>query len=202
MAVTKQANIKELIQDMEIQELKLSELKPNTGQIPGVPKNPRKWTLKEVADLAASIAEDADLLEARPLLVFQNVVLGGNMRLEAVKSLKYEDVPCLILPETMDAQKLKEIVLKDNTQFGSWDYDELANKWDDLPLQEYGVRGVPEVEQPAEAEGSKELDAEGYDENMVLVFKFSQDEGAFMQRKLDGKDLKTEILRRLNNGVS
>ena len=186
---------------MEIKKLKLSELKPNTGQIPGVPKNPRKWTLKEVADLAASIAEDADLLEARPLLVFKNVVLGGNMRLEAVKSLKYKDVPCLILPETMDAQKLKEIVLKDNTQFGSWDYDELANKWDDLPLQEYGVRGVPEVEQPAEAEGSKELDAVWYDENMVLVFKFIQDEGAFMQRKLDGKDLKTEILRRLNDGV-
>jgi hypothetical protein len=34
---------------------------------------------------------------------------------------------------------MKEIVLKDNGSWGAWDFDELANKWDDLPLTDWGV---------------------------------------------------------------
>jgi hypothetical protein len=30
-------------------------------------------------------------------------------------------------------------VLKDNGSWGAWDFDELANKWDDLPLTDWGV---------------------------------------------------------------
>jgi hypothetical protein len=29
--------------------------------------------------------------------------------------------------------------MKDNGSFGAWDYDALANEWDDLPLQDWGV---------------------------------------------------------------
>ena len=36
-------------------------------------------------------------------------------------------------------EKLREIVIKDNGAFGSWDYDMLANEWDDLPLSDWGV---------------------------------------------------------------
>ena len=32
-----------------------------------------------------------------------------------------------------------EIVIKDNTHYGEFDYDILANEWDYLPLTEYGV---------------------------------------------------------------
>ena len=35
--------------------------------------------------------------------------------------------------------KRDEFMIKDNTHFGSWDYDMLANEWDNLPLNEWGV---------------------------------------------------------------
>ena len=40
-------------------------------------------------------------------------------------------------------EKLREIIIKDNGSFGSWDYDMLANEWDDLPLSDWGVDGIP-----------------------------------------------------------
>ena len=32
-----------------------------------------------------------------------------------------------------------QIIVKDNGAFGAWDYDMLANEWDDLPLAEWGL---------------------------------------------------------------
>ena len=39
-------------------------------------------------------------------------------------------------------------MIKDNTHFGTWDYDALANEWDNLPLTEWGLDvWEPEVEE-------------------------------------------------------
>ena len=40
--------------------------------------------------------------------------------------------------------KKREFVIKDNSQFGAFDFDVLANEWDDLPLAEWGV-DLPEA---------------------------------------------------------
>lgn len=61
------------------------------------------------------------------------------MRLAASRENNYTDVPCYVLPETTPLEKLKEIVIKDNSSFGAWDYDSLGNEWDDLPLTDWGV---------------------------------------------------------------
>lgn len=128
---------------MEIVKLKCSALEPNTGQVNGLPMNPRQWTATDVNTIAASLEETPELFEARPLLVYPQegkyVILGGNLRFEGAKHNKMEEVPCIIFPEDTPIEKLKEIVIKDNGAFGSWDYDALANEWDDLPLTEWGV---------------------------------------------------------------
>lgn len=118
-------------------------LEPNTGQIEGLPSNPRQWTKDEMARLKKSIEETPELLEARGAIVYpyggKYIVLGGNMRLSAVKSLGWKEMPCVVLPEGTSVEKLKEIVIKDNGSFGEWDMDALANDWDDLPLSDWGV---------------------------------------------------------------
>jgi len=129
---------------MEIVKIALQFLEPNTGQVPGLPPNPRQWTKAEVQNIAKSLKETPELFEARPLLVFpiiggKFVILGGNLRHEGAKRNKMKEVPCIVFPEDTPPAKLKEIVIKDNGAFGSWDYDELANQWDDLPLPEWGV---------------------------------------------------------------
>lgn len=128
---------------MRIVKLKTADLEANIGQLPELPMNPRQWTKTDVDTLAKSLQETPELFEARPVLVVPNgdkfVILGGNMRFEASKALGLEEVPAIVFPATTPAETLKAIVIKDNGAFGSWDYDALANEWDDLPLADWGV---------------------------------------------------------------
>lgn len=128
---------------METRRIKLTDLVLNEGQIAGLPTNPRQWTKTELDKLKKSLKETPELLEARGILVYpwegKYLVLGGNMRLSALKSLKAKDVPCIVFPEDTPIDKLKEVVIKDNGSFGAWDFDQLANEWGDLPLVDWGV---------------------------------------------------------------
>lgn len=128
---------------METTKIDIKKIAQNTGQIAGLPANPRQWKKADVERLAKSIEETPELLEARPIIVMPHegkyIVLGGNLRLAALKHLGRKDVPVYVLPEDTPIDKQKEIVIKDNGSFGEWDYDELANQWDDLPLADWGV---------------------------------------------------------------
>ena len=131
--------------------LKVSQLETNNGQLGWLPKNPRQWTQTDIDRTKASIQEDTDFLEDRPLLVCPGlsgkyVVFGGNLRLTAARSLKLKEVPVVVYcldeggPEQDEIREtVKRRAMKDNGAFGAWDYDALANEWDDLPLQDWGV---------------------------------------------------------------
>lgn len=120
-------------------------LELNVGQMDGLPKNPRQWTEKELKALAQSLDDTPELFNARPVLAYEYtdgklIVLGGNMRLTAAKSvLGWSSVPTYVFPMDTPLDKLREIVIKDNGAFGAWDFDMLANEWDDLPLSAWGV---------------------------------------------------------------
>ena len=128
---------------MKTIRLAIKHLEQNTGQIPGLPANPRQWTKTEVEKIAKSLRETPELFEARPIIVTQHgskyVILGGNLRYEGCKHNKDKDAPCYVIPDDTSIDKMKEIVIKDNGSFGDWDYDVLANLWDDLPLADWGV---------------------------------------------------------------
>ena len=158
---------------METKRLKISELEPNLGQIDGLPINPRQWTKTDVDNIAASLKETPELFEARPLIVTPHagkyIILGGNLRFEGVKKNKDKDAPCIIVPEDTPIGKLKEIVIKDNSSFGAWDYDALANEWDDLPLQDWGV---PAWEEEKEEEMPTDLDGDARMKPFVAKITF------------------------------
>ena len=128
---------------MEIKRIRLTDLELNRGQVAGLPSNPRQWGKGELEDLVKSIRETPELLEARGLIVWpyggKYIILGGNMRFSALREMNAVDAPCYVLPEDTPMEKLREVVIKDNGSFGSWDYDMLANEWDDLPLADWGV---------------------------------------------------------------
>ena len=121
---------------IEFKRIPLDLLDPNTGQIPGVPRNPRKWSRRELENLAASMRDTPELTEARGSIVYpfqgRFVVLGGNMRLEGHRINEDKDAPCAILPEDTPADKLRQIVQKDNASFGQFDYDILRKEWLDF----------------------------------------------------------------------
>lgn len=126
--------------------LPLSALLLNEGQLDWLPRNPRTWTKEDVERTAKSIAEDPDFLEDRPVLAipFQDgkyIVFGGNLRREGSKAAGRKDVPAVVyVPESDDDRTtILRRAMKDNGSFGSWDYDALANEWDDLPLADFGI---------------------------------------------------------------
>lgn len=129
--------------DLKFTHIATSLIDANTGQIGGVPANPRQWLRKELNKLKKSLKETPELFEARGIIVYplagRFIVIGGNMRLEASRELGLETVPCIVLPEGTQAEKLKEIVIKDNGSFGDWDLVALSEKWGNLPLGDWGV---------------------------------------------------------------
>ena len=128
---------------IDFKRIPLSLLDFNTGQITGLPANPREWTDQELKRLAKSLKETPELAEARGCIVVplgsRFVVLGGNLRLAAAKHLKWADIMCAVLPEDTKVSKLKEIVLKDNSSFGSWDLSMLRADWSDVDFGDWGI---------------------------------------------------------------
>lgn len=118
-------------------------IEKNTGQIEGLPENPRSWSQEDLEKIAKSLAETPELLDARPLLLYPHggkfVVLGGNFRLEGILHNGWTDAPAWIYPEDTPVEKLKEIVIKDNGSFGQWDFKKLNEDWGGLPLGEWGI---------------------------------------------------------------
>lgn len=150
------------------QRIAIDLIEMNTGQIAGLPSNPRQWTKAQLDKLKASIEETPELLEARGCIVDYHegkyVCLGGNMRYAACKALGMSEVPCYVVPEGTSVLKKKEIVAKDNVSMGDWDFDALANEWSDMDLEGWGVP-IPEwgIEQNSGGEGNdaSEGDNEG-----------------------------------------
>ena len=148
--------------------LPLDSIELNTGQLPWLPKNPRTWTQTDIDQTAASIREDTDFLEDRPLLVVPNgdrfIAFAGNLRREGAAAAKLASVPAVIYhPENdTDFATIKRRAMKDNGSFGAWDWDELANSWDDLPLTDWGVPAWPEDEHAAA--GATETHEDDFDE--------------------------------------
>ena len=138
----------------------IDRIQLNEGQLDWLPKNPRQWTQTDIDKTAASIIEDPDFLEDRPLLVVpcgkEFVAFGGNLRHEGCKAAKKPNAPCMVYyPESEeDYATIKRRAMKDNGSFGSWDFDELANNWDDLPLGDWGVPSWPAPENAIQNEGA------------------------------------------------
>ncbi len=111
------------------------------------PSNPRSITKEKFEELKQSIKDFPQMELVKPLIIADGFVIGGNMRLLAMKDLGYREVLVNDVTEWTQAQR-DEFMIKDNTHYGAWDYDALANEWDTLPLTDWGLDvWEPEVEE-------------------------------------------------------
>lgn len=160
---------------MKGRSIKLKELQINTGQIEGLPKNPRFIKDERFNKLVKSIQDDPEMLELRELIVFpfndKFVVIGGNMRLRAIRQLKHQSAPCKVLPEDTPIKKLQAYLIKDNVSFGEYEYCELANDWDEELLGEWGV-DLP-IWEPGQIQ-RESIDEELNDSSLTFVTQIMQ----------------------------
>ena len=133
---------------MQIKTVKLSEVKTN-------PNNPRIIKDDKFSKLVKSIQEFPKMLEIRPIVVNSDmIVLGGNMRLKACKEAGLKEVP-IIFADDLTEDEQRQFIIKDNVGFGEWDWDMIANEWDEVQLQEWGL-DIPEFINREELEAEED----------------------------------------------
>lgn len=161
-----------------VQQISLDKLVNNTGQIAGVPKNPRQIRNEQYDKLLKSLKE-SDLTDYKPLMVYplgdKYVCLGGNMRLRALRELKAETVSCIIVPEGTPAEMLRKLVIIDNTEFGEYDWDAIANEWDADALSDWGVETPVKHEKDEDIQGEEDFAEILNEKNNYIVLQFRSD---------------------------
>lgn len=124
--------------------LPMSAIEINNGQLKGLPKNPRLIKNAKYDKLKESITNYPEMLAWRSLLVYpldngKYIIVGGNMRYQAMKELGHNEAPVFIIPKETPIEKIKAYTILDNNGFGKWDWDLLANEWDAAQLTSWGV---------------------------------------------------------------
>lgn len=144
---------------MQQETIKISKLKSNTGQIPGLPKNPRTGKTSGDEQLRQSIIDSPEMLEFRSLVVFpfegNFVTIMGNRRLKICRGLDFKELPCFVLPPETTIEKLKEYAIKDNAHSQSFDWGMLNADWNVGDLNSWGVWET----EPAKATTSVQFEA-------------------------------------------
>jgi ParB-like chromosome segregation protein Spo0J len=121
----------------ETSQISLSKIKLN-------PDNPRIIKDDKFKKLVESIKSFPEMLDKRPLVCVTDTAdglifpLGGNMRLKAAKELKMAKMP-VTMADDWTAEQRREFMIKDNTGFGEWNWDQLQSDWDTEQLAEWGM---------------------------------------------------------------
>lgn len=103
------------------------------------PSNPRVIRDAKFKQLVRSIQEFPQMLELRPIVVNEDMIaLGGNMRLRACIEAGLTDVP-VVIAKGLSEEQQQEFIIKDNVGYGEWDWEDLANNWDEANLKQWGL---------------------------------------------------------------
>jgi hypothetical protein len=117
---------------MKIEKVKIGQIKSN-------PNNPRVIKDDKFKKLVQSVKDFPQMLDIRPIVVNDEmIVLGGNMRLKACIEAGLKEVS-IIKASDLTPEQQNEFIIKDNVGFGEWNWDDLANDWDETQLVEWGL---------------------------------------------------------------
>ena len=167
-----------------IKQVKITELKKN-------PANPRLIKDYKYKKLVKSLKDFPQMLELRPIVVDKDmVILGGNMRYRASIEAGLSKVWIKIADNLTEDQK-KEFIIKDNSNFGEWDWDTLANEWDIKSLDEWGL-DLPAIyfdndEEPEFDQEELDEDLDKYINNNIkqIVLYYNTEDYELMQDNLE-----------------
>lgn len=100
-------------------------------------RNPRRISVEEFDRLKDSIKRNG---YHQRILVMQDLsVIGGHQRIRALTELGIKKIKVLVPDRELSEEQFKEIMIKDNLPFGSWDFDILSSDYEPDQLVEYGM---------------------------------------------------------------
>lgn len=142
--------------------MKVSKIKTNMD-------NPRICKDDKFKKLVKSIREFPKMMELRPIVVdADNMILGGNMRLKAIQELGMKDIPDTWVKraDELTEDEKRRFIISDNSNFGEWDMNALANAWEVEELEAWGV------DSPSFDDKGIDLDEmvfDGNKDNMMII---------------------------------
>ena len=151
--------------------MKLKDIKPN-------PNNPRVLRDDKFQKLKQSIKEFPKMLSLRPMVIDENnVVLGGNMRLRALQELGFNEIDEAWVKRSSDLteEEKKRFIIADNVAFGEWDWDTLANDWEVVDLEAWGL-DIPQFNQDVNLDDFFEESNEQKEEKFKITLEYTEDD--------------------------
>ena len=136
--------------------------------------NPRKISKKNFNELKKSISDFPEMIRFRPGIVDKDGnLLAGNMRHRGCKALGWTKFWVMDASD-LTPDQLKELMIRDNIEYGQFDNKMLKQDWDIQTLTEWGMDVnalIGNQGEPGEIIFSPELDQQS---NYVLL-KFDKD---------------------------
>jgi len=169
--------------------MKTSMLKMN-------PSNPRKIQPDKLEKLCASITKFPEMMKLRPMVYDPETmyVLGGNQRLAAIRKLGMKEIPdeWAIAATDLTPEQQKEFVLRDNVQFGDWNFEMLSAEFGEFDLGEMGM-DIPEKDE----ENLVEIKNKEIESIFSIIINFENEESlqiAFEKLQKEGYQCQISIL--------
>jgi ParB-like chromosome segregation protein Spo0J len=152
---------------MKIEKKLIKDLKP-------AEYNPRQSTEKQENKLKQSL-EKFGVVE--PIIVNENedrknIIVGGHFRVRELKKLGYKEVDCVLV--NLSIQDEKELNIRLNANTGQWDWDLLANEFEDFELTEWGLE-IPQANLD-EDEEKVEIEDEVVNTSTDIIISCNQDD--------------------------
>lgn len=192
--------------NIQIKFVPVEDCEFNEGQIPGCPSNPRTREEERQKKLEKSIEELPEMTVARACLVYKYngkyVVIGGNRRLEAHRTLNKKNIPVIEIPENTPIDKIRRIAIIDNESTGKTDWQKIKEEWNLEEIKDWGV-DLPSDWDLSE-ENEKEVREDDFTEDDAKNVETRVKIGEIWQlgehRLMCGDSTKKEDVERLMNG--
>jgi hypothetical protein len=150
----------------KIEKRKLADLKPH-------PKNPRQFTEKGMKDLENSINSIGFM---QPININQDgTILSGHARAMKLKELGDTEVDVYVPDRMLTPKQEEEVLVRANANTaGQWDFDILANEFEDFELTEWGM-DIPQINLD-EDENEVEIEDEVVKVSTDIIISCNQDD--------------------------
>ena len=139
------------------------------------PYNPRQSTAKQEKHLKESL-EKFGMVEPIIFNKQTGYIVGGHFRVRELKKLGIKEIECVIVD--LNEADEKELNIRLNANTGSWDWDTLANDWDVVDLEAWGLE-IPQFDNEADTDYSdknKEIDVEELEGLMAINLKYTEED--------------------------
>jgi site-specific DNA-methyltransferase (adenine-specific) len=174
--------------------MKIDEIKLNLN-------NPRIISDEKLNKLIESIQDFPKMMELRPIVVDSNkIVLGGNMRLLALKKIGYDEVPdsWIKIADQLTEEEKKRFIIEDNVEFGTWNWDLLTTQFEIESLTLYGL-DIPELYIEKIEEISREINDDEIPDNVKSICKVGDIWQLGEHRLMCGDSTKIDDIKKVMN---